>query len=150
MLTNIDFGSSLGNFIDELPSLSFSNPLISSTLFSLMLALWSSSSFLGLTSSVSGSKMSPGILASIFGSDKVEEVIGGGWAGGLSMSKMDFGGFIEVTGEGGIGGGGGLGSLGGNGGCWGGSGGIEGFTVSKWGCFIFCCHLGSCPVMIFW
>lgn len=36
------------------------------------------------------------------------------------MSKIDFGGFIEVTGEGGIGGGGGAGfggSLGGNGGC---------------------------------
>lgn len=43
-------------------------------------------------------------------------------AGGLSISKIDFGGFMEVTGEGGcIGGGGGAGfggsGPGGNGGC---------------------------------
>lgn len=91
----------------------------------------------------SGSKMSSGSNFSILGWESVEEVMGGGagWGwewlpaevggawwecleleggggrgGGLSMSKIDLGGFIDVTGAG-MGGGGGLGgSLGGSGG----------------------------------
>ena len=56
-------------------------------------------------------------------------------AGGLSMSKIDFGGFIEVTLrsplEGGIGGGGGWAGLGGS---PGGSGGPPGGNGGCWGC----------------
>lgn len=126
MLTSMDLGSSLGNLIELQPSLSFSKPVISSTLLSLTAmdpATLGSFLISGFTSSSPSEPKTCPNSCLILGSAKVEDVIeavGGACLGGLSMSKMDFGGFIEVTGLGGIGGGGGRGfggSLGGNGGC---------------------------------
>lgn len=101
MLTTMDFGiSSFGSLIEDRPSRNFSKPLM----YSNLLSFTTEGLMLSLDLGSSSSKISPGSRLSEC-CKGVGIVIEDG--GGLSMSKIDFGGLAEVTGDGGSGGGGG-------------------------------------------